>query len=169
MELPILEQGTVVGVCHWAQEGLHIRFLCRLPGRHTVCKLWLERQGTKTLLGTPAPGEDGLLLRRTLSQRALEHGGSFPPEHILCTGEEPTAGYRTQGVPGGDDFLRCLFGQGGWSWKPTEAGLEMCHPWPDHTPFPAPALFCFCRVTRGPWGRCVTLRLDADGMPVLWD
>ncbi len=165
MEVPIIEENRVVGSCHWEQEGLRVRFRCRIPGRQTVCKLWLEHKGNRTLLGTPAPGEGGLTLTRTVSQRELERSGSFPPERVLCTSDGPKQG---QGVRFGDEFLRHIFCQNGWSCRAWEQGTEFCHLWPEHTPFPVPALFCFCRVRRGTMGRTVIVRLDENGMPVLW-
>lgn len=168
MELPIVEQGTVVGSCHWEQNGLRVRFLCQIPGRQAICKLWLERKGMRMLLGTPAPGEGGLTLRRTLSQRELERSGSFPPDQVVCTSDGPMPGKQAQGFCCGDDFLRQIFCQGGWSWQPWEQGTELCHLWPERTPFPVPALFCFCRVDKGRRGRTVTIRLDEKGFPVLW-
>lgn len=168
MELPIIEHGTVVGSCHWEQEGLRVRFQCRMPERKAVCKLWLEKHSVRTLLGTPAPDEGGLTLNRTLSERELERSGSFPPERVVCTSSGAMPDRRTQGFCCGDDFLRHIFCQGGWSWQPWEKGTELCHLWPERCPFPVPALFCFCRVSRGKMGRMVTIRLDEKGFPVLW-
>lgn len=172
MEVPIMEGTRAVGSCQWEPDGIRVRFWCRIPGRQAVCKLWLERHGGRTLLGTPQPGEGGLILNRTLSQRELERSGSFPPERIVCTSDapapEPQPQFQPQGFPCGDAFLRQVFCRGGWSWHAWEQGTELWHLWPERSPFPVPALFCFCRVSRGKMGRMVIIRLDRDGMPVLW-
>lgn len=172
-ELPLLSGGAGAGRAEYEENGLRLRFRCRMPGRNELCKLYLAAGEQRLLLGTPAPVNGGLYLERTLSRSELERSGVYPPERVeVDKGErqprqtQPVWQDVTAQAPKFcDPLLERMFRQGGWGWRRWEGGVVLCRMWRERESFPAMPVFCFVRLRRSGGGTYVFCYLDGEGRP----
>lgn len=156
------------------QEGPRVHMEAERPadGRG-LYKAWLHGdQGGKLLLGTLAPEQDRLLLRRTLSVGALERAGCWPrfwaeaPLAFSFSGGE-RGGWYCEQAPERLVADRVLKGQlrGSMLCRREEEGFSLAAPFRTDCPVPLSALFCLAGLERWNGQSYLVWRFDGKGQP----
>jgi len=144
----------------------------RADDRRGLYKVWIHGMGGRLLLGTLAPEQGELCLRRRLSRSQLERDRCWP-------------------VLGGEVVLAFSFGQDGWQreehperlvrdvvlrqalkgqrmlLQQTGSGFLLSAPFDTGRPFPLTPLFCLSRVEGGRQGRRAVFAFDREGNPIV--
>ncbi|MCD7946961.1 MAG: hypothetical protein LUG13_01515 [Oscillospiraceae bacterium] len=144
-----------------------------------IYKVYLLGNGSRMLLGTLAPEQGALTLRRTVSLRALEEQRLWPPSGAEAelsfsfsggTREAvPLRGWRREDCPArlmGDRLLaesaKCL---GGMLCR-REDGFCLAFPYREDCAFPLVPLFCFARVAKLDGRRFFLFDFNENGCPI---
>lgn len=155
------------------QDGTRVTLDAERPsdGRG-LYKVWLHgEQGGKLLLGTLAPENGALRLRRTLSVGALERAGCWPrfrAEASLAFSFSPQGGrwYCEQHPERllADPVLRNQV-RGSMLCQKEESGFSLAAPFRTDQAVPLTALFCLARVERWDGRPHLVWRFDREGRP----
>lgn len=158
------------------QDGVRVHMEAERPADNRgLYKVWLRGdQGGKLLLGTLAPEEGALRLRRTLSVGALERAGCWP----RFRAEAPLA-FSFAAPPGGkwyceqhpermvsDPVLKAQI-SGAMLCRKEGEGFVLSVPFGTDRPVRLPSLFCLAGVERREGGLHMVWHFDEDGWPVL--
>ena len=157
------------------QEGPRVHMEAERPADGKgLYKVWLHGdQGGKFLLGTMAPEEGVLRLRRALSAATLERAGCWPrfwAEAPLAFPFSPRSGaswYCEQHPERllADPVLRDQI-PGPMLCLRDGEGFSLSAPFRTDRAFPMPALFCLARTERREGRLCLVWRFDREGRPV---
>ena len=161
-----LDGGGTLSV--WEDGALAHMQVRRSDDRRGLYKVWIRGMGGRVLLGTLAPEQGELRLRRRLSRSQLERERCWP-------------------VVGGEVVLAFSFGQEGWQreehperlvndvvlrqsmkgksmlLRQAGSGFLLSTPFDTGRPFPLTPLFCLAKVEGGR----VIFSFDREGKPVL--
>jgi len=136
MEWKLTEQGPRAVIEVWREndgQGLY--------------KGWLVGQSGRCLLGTLAPEDGRLFLRRTLSIDSLRRQGVWPvcrvEEEQVCSFDQPELNWS-------DEVLRqCACRLPPHTLRREGDGVVLSFPFDPYKPFPLTPVFCFACVERG--------------------
>lgn len=158
------------------QEGPRVHMYAERPadGRG-LYKVWLRGDGGgRLLLGTLAPEQGALGLRRVLSVSALEGAGCWPrlrAEAVLSFSFDAPSGegWYCEGRPErlvADPILQARL-RGGMLCRRTGDGFSLSAPFRTDRPLRLPALFCLARLERRNGQLHLVWDFDGQGNPTL--
>ena len=151
MEWKVTEQGPRAVIEVWREndgQGLY--------------KAWLAGQEERCLLGTLAPENGWLYLRRTLSIDSLRRQGAWP---VRTVEEEQVCSFQTPKLNWSDAVLcRCARRLPPHRLRREGEGVVLSFPFDPYRPFPLTPVFCFARVEQGH----LLFFFDGDGRPYIF-
>ena len=160
------------------EAGERVSLSCRREADGAgLYKVWLKGpQGREMLLGTLAPEEGELRLRRTLSRLTLAQAGCWPVEGGRCAMAFPfpqeETGWKRESAPWQrfrDPLLREWVREaGGIQVRETPEGFQLCAPLHPLRPFPLAALFCLAQPVCIQNHSHVVFSFQKDGQPMLF-
>lgn len=156
------------------QEGLRVHMEAERPeDGKGLYKVWLHGdQGGRLLLGTLAPEQGKLVLRRSLSVGALERAGCWPQfraEAPLAFSFGGARGWYCEQHPErllADPVLRAQI-PGPMLCLRQGEGFSLSAPFRSDRPFPLPALFCLARTERREGRLYLVWPFDREGRPLV--
>lgn len=136
MEWKVTEQGPRAVIEVWRED----------DGRG-LYKAWLTGRNGRCLLGTLAPENGRLYLRRTLSIDSLRRQGVWPiagvQEEMVCSFQEPMLNFE-------DEVLRQSARRlPAHTVRREGDGFSLSVPFDPYKPFPLTPAFCFARLVQG--------------------
>lgn len=157
------------------QEGPRVHMEAERPADGKgLYKVWLRGdQGGRFLLGTMAPEDGALRLRRTLSVSALEQAGCWPQFRAEAPLAFPFASRNTQTWYCEQHPERLLSDPalreqipGPMLCRRGEEGFSLSAPLRTDRPFPLTALFCLARPERREGRLYLVWPFDREGQPL---
>lgn len=140
-------------------------------------KAYLRGPTGRALLGTLAPENGQLRIRRTLTLDALERQGAWPPvggELVLAFafgGEKAPDGWCWMDPErltfGEEALLAMAVRQGRMLFRRVDGGFQLAYPFSCARPFPLPGLFCLARPVALERERHVCFCFDRKGWPIV--
>lgn len=162
------------GILTLRQDGLRVHMEASRPADGKgLYKVWLHgSQGGKLLLGTLAPENGRLVLRRTLTVGALERAGCWPQFRAEAPLAFPFAGVNTgkwycEQHPErllADPVLQKQL-SGAMLCQKDQSGFSLAAPFRPDRPVALPALFCLARVERWDGRPHLVWTFDSNGHP----
>lgn len=142
-------------------------------------KAYLRGPTGRALLGTLAPENGQLRVRRTLTLDTLERQGAWPPvggelELAFAFGREKApSGWswtEPEKLTFGEETLRAMaVRQGRALFQPMDGGFRLAYSFSCARPFPLPGLFCLARLGMIEGERHICFQFDRKGWPILPD
>lgn len=156
------------------QEGLRVHMEAERPeDGKGLYKVWLHGdQGGRLLLGTLAPEQGKLVLRRSLSVGALERAGCWPQFSVSAPlafpfGPQREESWYCEQRPArllADPVLRGQL-KGAMLCRREGDGFSLSDPFRTDRPVRLSALFCFSRVERRDGQFYLVWNFDSEGKP----
>jgi len=162
------------GVLTIRQEGIRVQLEAERPSDGKgLYKVWLHgEQGGKLLLGTLAPENDVLRLRRTLSTGTLERAGCWPRFRVEATlafsfNTPPLGRWYCEQHPErlvNDPVLQSRL-LGAMLCRRENGGFSLSSPFRTDCPMRLPALFCLSHLERRDGQLHLVWDFDSQGNP----
>lgn len=160
------------------EDGLRAMIKAERPmDNRGLYKAYLRGPSGRALLGTLAPENGRLCVKRTLTLDTLKQQGAWPPtggelDLTFSFGRETSpAGWRwmePEGLTFGEESLRSMaIRQGRALFRPAGDGFLLAYPFSCARPFPMPGLFCLARLGMIEGERHICFQFDQKGWPVL--
>jgi len=161
------------GTLEIREQGANIHFVARSEWRGDgLYKVWLKGNGdAPVILGTLAPENGKLVLRRNLSRRELERQGAWPVRDAgvsMAFSFRETDGWRQESHPERlvrDPLIRAQL-RTAVLCKKTGEGFALAAPLRTNRPVPLPVLFCLAKPERIGEKMYLVWEFDGNGQPV---
>ena len=173
MERREIELGGGGTLTIWEDGALVVLEAQREDDRQGLYKVWLHGRRENMLLGTLAPEDGRLCLRRRVFRQELERKGCWPVTAGECVMAFPFArnvgGWQREEHPGRlvTQELKGCFADRAALYRPEKDGFLLALRFDPSRPFPVPTLFCLAKCERVEGRNYVVFRFDGEGTPVL--